>query len=1854
MNITVVTSLLLLCVLFSWTGDANSDLANIGPFFWQPIPGIYDYTPGERDSNNAYDRSLDPPFPSHGSVLTFFFRDNATKTIRNCVRVVGGKHARVFKLVDPVNQIPAQQTRWLDSYYCFQGQLGNFQDFSVLPMSVFHNGYDPSTDKYTSPAMNNDMVVDPDTIQEFIGDDNFNHWAARPRVNSALLSISNSPWMPTVPFLELGWIREDDNNPYSMCTPENPITLSTARQGNLKYHQIFDEYLRNSPSAFCYSGVLPARGFTVSSDQGKVCRTTVMVKGSSSFVPLNTVDSAALGNGMIETQHTCLAESISSKLADVPQKFPSPFLHDIWRQVIYINTQSLCLLMPDRYSAGCIDPKQHRNMASEFTRIKQFKNRNDLFDAIRAGSFNTPGGSASRNATEEIIKRYLSYGHLNYQSRNYSFSEFVAVENHLPRWIRQGSGVGIIRGAENLQPSSATIWSILAKHALPTQVVQTDFYANLANPQWKDGWGPTLGRVDPQFNAFMMPCPTPTRGNNTNMCNKRFDNNNECNSRVGRCFCDSHWLGIACDIPFERSDNPANDYSALTGDLSDPYEICQTAGSLKLATASIAYPAAWNRDIRFRSMPVCTCIQGFEGSPTDFKSWIPVYASLFHSTMVGRYKERYQVGDNILNFDQWFTHTTHPSFAAQHAIGSIDDPFDDSVKSRSLMYDWYWFVMTHQCQIWTETANRPPLHVWWDYFSFPYLDADVTNRLYEAERKLYPWPAISTTRRRASANAYADGRQGVRCMDYRESASMPLLNYREWVDFYQAPDKTTKEYTVARFVLWLQHSPFWTESKIQNATLYGGPLCTPCPDCNRLHSVCIETEIVSQCECDPSTEICNTALEQTVGCGDSQNCPSPCYKKAYDTIYGPQELCVQDITTHRKSCTSLGPNMCQCDDNFCGPTCDNQICPVSAQHSVCGNGTCVIDPSKRCENLAPGEYGGFCQCNPGFNGTDCSNPICPLSPSGVMCSGNPCNEQLGLCECPEMTAGPACELKGCPWANGLECAGAQRQDGGGSVCNRETQLCECFRTYSLSFSDSSKTGWPTTDSRVLLNARWGERCEYTFGDACRDPRDGSWCSQPISALGELIGSSDAYAGCYNETCDGTGAGQSCKPYCHCTLEFATNDPYCRKSVCGPERCGKGTCDLDCFFPGSTTVDTACTVTEVLSGKRTLDASCVCGVFNGTYYYHKHSESDKLTACSDPAPLCFTGSTSPCNNHGECAYNATSGTHFCICDSGYTGVNCSVAPACLDPLGQACIGPSRFCSKGNGHQTDAVCTCAPQYFRDANRTCTTERCVATGGTPTSDGCNCPESRVFYSDPPLERIETTHRKLGCRKGCPLFEGIPCGAYLSTDNSSRCSDLMANDPIFWDDPRPAPNCSCFFRGRDHMGHINYWIPDAVTKSCRPKCYPEGLCSGLQCPSIGNTLNPDNSCNCAPGFEGENCTDHKCPPGHSHHMGDGICMCMSWCMQGDTCETDLCQASGGRCPQRGNDCQCSEINPVLKLDSSSRLSQRFCTSACMNGGYLNPTNTSCICPAPYYGPLCELTQGCNVQWGGTFCNVSNCVNGVPLPNDQSGCTCSDSFYRGVLCDQDLCTIANRRQRVGGNCTCALSFVAPDCTDPCLPGGTLDTVSNTCSCFSGYTWNGTACQPPSLNCSFVGTPVSTIQGGQQCLCPQEYSGSNCEVLTCLPPYVSSGRNRCSCPAGSYGPDCSENYCDSLSTGYNSTLGVCICPNNYRISDFPDGSGVRQCVPDPFYCSMFGTRDWSNESNPLPCRCKAGWSGTHCSSFTQTVEESSSSLSPVVTWSIGGAVLVVIVLGIIIGVVFCRSSTSQVVVTKSRHKRGMY
>lgn len=1878
------------------------DFAHIGHYMY-PAPDNRQYFAPGATSSADWNHELGGLFPTHGLVDNYMWRDPTTGAMSNCLRTIGGRYRSTSTPVpnDATNTfgtvpklgtsvIPYQFVRFSDMYLCFQGLSQYAADvYQNIPFAVF---------------INNKHATDTTSVITGNRRDDIPYVRYAPPIQSKTVSTASNLFTQAFPYVDMMWPRVTQIT--GLCLNENNAPAA-------------------GPSIFCpsqlksFSEAISECGTYIIADSDSITRpiTPSMDLSSARFTVQQNCVREGLGwvgldpNAAGEIAQGSFIDNGNTGSPKGPDGFCGTDSDCFYLQSIYAHVPFMCALYSDRSSVFCVDPSQPDGFLLA-------KNRKTVASLLQTyGDFLRLSTSDHKDDPQlDTLATVLNFvPYQSWSSDGFDLEQLFTAWNFMADALLTKAGRTRV---PNRTSRTAEIWSIPWTHVTPSITAGTTstIYPVFETLDQKGGdlwvdYRNSLGRTSPQ-DAFFMLCPIPTHNNPgvvmTSRCNAQASNLNFCEGRVGRCFCDPNWAGIACDIPIPTGYT----YEQMVSDPTDPFEICSTAGTLS-ATATFRVPLTLTTETTKTNVPVCQCISGFHGSPVNLNDSMAAYAKLFHSNLVRTFVANRNGNSQFFDVYAWYTHITGPDFDAAHNLQGVDDPQPTTQPRplRGLKYNWYNQVLKHQCLMYTGPRSRPPQNLWWDYHSAPFIatmSGAITDRPYETGSFWFPWPAISTTRRNATFvgrnNTVADGRQGIRCMDYKEF---------DWDRLIDPSVGGNAAAYVAQYVKWLQTNPaFWPTTVqadglpvVPKATLYGGPFCTPCPDCNRSNSVCVEGDPTTYtCDCNPATETCTiTQTSQTICTAISPakcrtclpTCPSDCTVQ----ILPPFGIrgCAKTTTTYHKTCTQPGPNVCKCDENFCGPTCDVPMCPVAASGKICGNGTCTINPATNCENLSPGQYGGVCKCDPGYTGIDCSTPTCPFFSSidGSQCGNGTCNDEAGKCECNVGWTGNACDTPACPFDpnTNLECAGAVRADNGQSVCNRATQKCECFRTIALNLG-SVVSGWIGTDLTPFVNGRYGVACEKVFGRACRDPQDGTWCGQPIQANGNFDGPLVAgYAGCYNETCVTKQlGGEECTPYCHCTLEFAVpQNTYCRKSVCGPEYCGfpKGKCNPHCSKNGIPQADTTCTTTAVLAGNLTLTPTCDCQVFNGTFYYHKHDDPDATAPCVDPAPLCYTPATvhSPCNGHGDCAYNVTSDSHFCMCDAGYSGANCSVAPNCFTPITQqACIGPTRSCSHDLGHNNAAVCACNSSYFRDPDRNCTLERCVSTGGFIDSDGeCSCPNNTALYSDPPLSRTDLNHVALGCRKRCPVspFDGIECGAYMYPSNTvSRCSDLYpTKNPIFGGDARPAPTCVCDFLGLDHKGQLNYFINAsdfATSGMCEPKCNPDGLCKGDDCLPSGSPVGLafPFECHCSPLYQGDRCEQIKCDQDHSHHTGGGQCQCHTWCRVGANCDVDLCAPSGGVCQAGLPDCDCSSTSNVLRVDSSNgRITNRNCTSACQNGGILSNDKQSCICVGNFFGTRCEKQRGCNPQWRGPSCNVSNCFNGgTPKPNvNDTGCVCADAFYAGVLCDQDLCIVANRRNRTGvSTCACAWSFTGDSCqVDPCSPGGSLSLLTGQCQCNQGWVLasNLTACLLPSTaGVDFYcdpdhGTVFNRSDGTQACICDSDYIGVNCSTPRCTAPLQGP---YCMCPAGSYAPpSCNEDYCNSASIGYNATTQRCVCPVGYVLSNDVDASGTLQCVPDAHYCNYLGTVGWNNVSNHIPCICEEGWSGPTCSSFTSTTDDTASNdpvLSRNAMIAIAAATFLVVTLGIAGWIIYVKCirdplptllTQPSVNVTASKHWRSL-
>ncbi|TMS33115.1 hypothetical protein L596_000891 [Steinernema carpocapsae] len=109
-----------------------------------------------------------------------------------------------------------------------------------------------------------------------------------------------------------------------------------------------------------------------------------------------------------------------------------------------------------------------------------------------------------------------------------------------------------------------------------------------------------------------------------------------------------------------------------------------------------------------------------------------------------------------------------------------------------------------------------------------------------------------------------------------------------------------------------------------------------------------------------------------------------------------------------------------------------------------------------------------------------------------------------------------------------------------------------------------------------------------------------------------------------------------------------------------------------------------------------------------------------------------------------------------------------------------------------------------------------------------------------------------------------------------------------------------------------------------------------------------------------------------------------------------------------------------------------------CLNGG-VKGHDGKCHCPFGLTGERCEkvthctdngvLVNGtckCEQRWGGIFCNVRTCHNGISVGAENSFCFC-DLGFTGPFCDEELkCEHGTVTQN--NQCECDPNWIGADC----------------------------------------------------------------------------------------------------------------------------------------------------------------------------------------------------------------------------------
>ncbi|XP_018085084.1 tenascin isoform X4 [Xenopus laevis] len=461
----------------------------------------------------------------------------------------------------------------------------------------------------------------------------------------------------------------------------------------------------------------------------------------------------------------------------------------------------------------------------------------------------------------------------------------------------------------------------------------------------------------------------------------------------------------------------------------------------------------------------------------------------------------------------------------------------------------------------------------------------------------------------------------------------------------------------------------------------------------------------------------------------------------------------------------------------------------------------------------------------------------------------------------------------------------------------------------------------------------------------------------------------------------------------------------------------------------------------------------------------------------------------CNGRG----NYSSEAKACICESGWTGLNCTEmeCPGQCNSRG-VCVNGACVCNPGFIGEDCSELAC-PDDCNDQGK-CVNGICVCFEGYGGED---CKEE--ICPIPCSEHGKCVNGRCVCEEN---FIGEDCSEPRcpnNCNNHGRCVDneCVCNEPYTGEDCSEliCPN-DCFDRGRCVNGvcfcEEGFTGEDCGELACPNNCNNHGRCvNGL--------------CVCDIGYTGDDCSELACPD-NCNNRGrcvNGQCICDE-SYTGENCGELRCPNdcnNRGRCVH--GQCVCDDAY------IGSDCSDLRCPNDCNNRGRC--VNGQCVCDEGFIGDDCgelRCPNDCN--------DKGRCVNGQ--------CVC-DEGYTGLDCGELRCPndCNNRGRCENGQCVCDEEFTGEDCSELRCPNDCNNRgrcVNGKCVCDTLFIGD---------DCGELRCPDDCNNRGRcidgQCVCDEGFTGDNCAELTCLDNCNNQGQcinGQCVCDEGFTGDFCSE------------------------------------------------------------------------------------------------------------------------------------
>ncbi|CAH2246535.1 delta and Notch-like epidermal growth factor-related receptor [Pelobates cultripes] len=342
---------------------------------------------------------------------------------------------------------------------------------------------------------------------------------------------------------------------------------------------------------------------------------------------------------------------------------------------------------------------------------------------------------------------------------------------------------------------------------------------------------------------------------------------------------------------------------------------------------------------------------------------------------------------------------------------------------------------------------------------------------------------------------------------------------------------------------------------------------------------------------------------------------------------------------------------------------------------------------------------------------------------------------------------------------------------------------------------------------------------------------------------------------------------------------------------------------------------------------------------------------------------------------------------------------------------------------------------------------------------------------------------------------------------------------------------------------------------------------------------------------------------------------------LQGGSCTPTICYGDFGA----------YALDPACHLTTPHKLGQAPTLSSAI---YIDKRrqgdSDSCLKLTGYTGDLCESLLD--------HCSPQPCRNGATCVTSLNGfsCQCPEGFL-GSFCEEKIDPCSSSPCLNNGSCSssglsyscrCSPGYTGQTCAQlvdfcalsPCAHGICRSVgTSYKCLCIPGY--HGLYCEEEYNECLSApcqnGASCTDLVNGYRCVCPPEYEGRHCELYK--DPCVNV-----TCQNGG--------TCDS--EGLNAT---CTCVSGFMGEECD--IDINECESNP--CHHSGT--CVDQPNGYTCHCPHGWVGANCEIHLQWkaghMAESLTNMPRHSLYIIIGALCVAFVLMLIILIVgICRIS----------------